>query len=100
MILPLDLQRRVDAYLGNYLAQKPKNKDNFRDNTFSRSSSGSSVTDEGLFDQPEPMACSKAVMDNVIRRRSLQLLSQQRDWQVSFLLTKCGIFSSKYCWEL
>ncbi|KAF7131696.1 hypothetical protein RHSIM_Rhsim09G0102100 [Rhododendron simsii] len=84
VILPLGLQKRVDSYLGDYLSQKSRNMDSFQDNGFSRSNSSCSVaTDEGLFEQPEPLPQSKAAMEKVIWRRSMQLRSQQQAWQES-----------------
>lgn len=87
MILPLGLQKRVDSYLGDYLSQKSRNMDSFQDNGFSRSNSSCSVaTDEGLFEQPEPLPQSKAAMEKVIWRRSMQMRSQQQAWQVLTIL--------------
>ncbi|KAG5532314.1 hypothetical protein RHGRI_026818 [Rhododendron griersonianum] len=84
VILPLGLQKRVDSYLGDYLSQKSRNMDSFQDNGFSRSNSSCSVaTDEGLFEQPEPLPQSKAAMEKVIWRRSMQMRSQQQAWQES-----------------
>ncbi|KAA8532625.1 hypothetical protein F0562_032559 [Nyssa sinensis] len=78
------LQSRVDDYLGEYLSQKSGSIENFQDMAFSRSSSsGSIATDEGLFEQPDPLPHSKAAMENIIWRRSLQLRSQQQFWQES-----------------
>lgn len=86
MTLPVDLQRRVDAYLGEYLFQKSKRQDRYPpDSSFSRSSSSSSLnTDEGLFEQPESLASSKAVIEKIMWRKSLELRDQQHAWQVCF----------------
>ncbi|WCJ33256.1 DExH-box ATP-dependent RNA helicase DExH3 [Euphorbia peplus] len=82
--LPVGLQRRVDGYLGEYLFQKSKSQERFPDSSFSRSSSSSSLnTDEGLFEQPEPLTSSKTVMEKIMWRRSLQLRDEQRAWQDS-----------------
>ncbi|GMY18472.1 DExH-box ATP-dependent RNA helicase DExH5, mitochondrial, partial [Fagus crenata] len=82
--LPLGLLRRVDSYFGEYLSQKSKTRESVPDISFSRSSSSCSIlTDEGLFEQPEPLAASKAVMEKIHWRRSLQLRDQQRAWQES-----------------
>ncbi|KAJ4709838.1 putative ATP-dependent RNA helicase [Melia azedarach] len=82
--LPLSLLRRVDSYLGEYLSQKSSTKGSFPDSSFSRSSSSSSLAaEEGLFEQQEPLASSKSVMDKILRRRSLQLRDQQCAWQES-----------------
>ncbi|XP_021297123.1 DExH-box ATP-dependent RNA helicase DExH5, mitochondrial isoform X2 [Herrania umbratica] len=82
--LNFGLLKRVDAHLGEYLFQKSRTKESFSDNCFSRSSSNSSiVTDEGLFEQPEPLAFSSAVMEKILWRRGLQLRDQQQAWQES-----------------
>nr|DAD35473.1 TPA_asm: hypothetical protein HUJ06_006113 [Nelumbo nucifera] len=84
VIIPLGLQRRVDTHLREYLYRKPMNKGTFPDATFSRSSSsGSIATDEGLFEQQEPLIPTSVVMEKVLRRRSLQLRNQQQAWQES-----------------
>ncbi|XP_034926514.1 DExH-box ATP-dependent RNA helicase DExH5, mitochondrial isoform X2 [Populus alba] len=80
--LPLGLLQRVDAYLGDYLYQRSRINSNFPD-TFSRSTSSSLSTDDGLFEQPEPLASSKAVMEKILWRRSMQLCDQQQAWQES-----------------
>lgn len=80
--LPLGLLQRVDAYLGDYLYQRSRINSNFPD-TFSRSNSSSLSTDDGLFEQPEPLASSKAVMEKILWRRSMQLCDQQQAWQES-----------------
>ncbi|XP_023531681.1 DExH-box ATP-dependent RNA helicase DExH5, mitochondrial-like isoform X2 [Cucurbita pepo subsp. pepo] len=81
--LPPGLLRRVDEHLGEFLSQKSRFKC-FLDNSVSRSSSsGSIATDEGLFEQPELQASSKAVMEKILWRRSLHLRDQQHAWQSS-----------------
>ncbi|XP_061990037.1 DExH-box ATP-dependent RNA helicase DExH5, mitochondrial isoform X2 [Rosa rugosa] len=82
--LPLGLLRRVEAYLGDFLSQKSRTKETFPDVSFSRSSSSGSIgTDEGLFEQPEPVAPNNAAMEKVLWRRSLQLRDKQHAWQES-----------------
>lgn len=84
VIVPMGLLRRVDSYLRKYLSQKSKTKKSLSDFSVSRSSSSSSLaTEEGLFEQPEPLASSKSVMDKILWRRSLQLHDQQHCWQVT-----------------
>lgn len=84
VILPLGLDRRVEAHLEEYLSQKFMTNENFQDIAFSRSSSTSSIaTDEGLFEQPEPLAVSRSVIEKIVWRRSLQLRNQQQAWQES-----------------
>ena len=61
-------------------------KESFPDLSFARSSSSDSIgTDEGLFEQPQPPASNKAVVEKVLWQRSLQMRDQQRAWQVVFL---------------
>lgn len=91
MSLPFGLLRRIDAHLGDYLFQKSRTAGSFPD-TFSRSSSSSLYADEGLFEQPEPLASSKAVMEKILRRRSMQLYDQQQAWQVHLTLTYMEIY--------
>nr|XP_004300947.2 PREDICTED: ATP-dependent RNA helicase DHX36 isoform X2 [Fragaria vesca subsp. vesca] len=82
--LPLGLLRRVEAYLGDFLSQKSRTKETFPDVSFSRSSSSGSIgTDEGLFEQPEPVVSNNAVMEKVLWRRSLQLREKEQAWQES-----------------
>ncbi|KAJ7943079.1 putative ATP-dependent RNA helicase [Quillaja saponaria] len=82
--IPFCVLRRVDAYLGEYLSQKSRMQERFPDLSFSRSSSGGSISpDEGLFEQPELLASSKVVMEKVLWQRSLQMRDQQHDWQES-----------------
>lgn len=84
VIVPMGLLRRVDSYLRKYLSQKSKTKKSLSDFSVSRSSSSSSLaTEDGLFEQPEPLASSKSVMDKILWRRSLQLHDQQHSWQES-----------------
>lgn len=84
VILPPGLQRRVDTHLGEYLSQKSRSMEGVRDNLFSRTSSnGSLATDEGLFEQPEPLPQSKAALEKILWRRSLQQRTEQQAWQES-----------------
>ncbi|XP_055961196.1 DExH-box ATP-dependent RNA helicase DExH5, mitochondrial isoform X2 [Mercurialis annua] len=81
--IPIGLQTRINAHLGEYLSQKSKTKENFPD-SFSRSSSnGGNAADESLFELPELPASSKIVMEKILRQRSLQLRDQQHAWQNS-----------------
>ncbi|KAK2635298.1 hypothetical protein Ddye_030090 [Dipteronia dyeriana] len=82
--LPLGLLRQVDSFLGDYRSQKLRIKRIFPDSSFSRITSDSSLaTEEGLFDQLEPLASSKSVMEKILRRRSLQMRDQLQTWQAS-----------------
>lgn len=78
MTLPPGLQKRVDAYLMEYISGKRKSMD-----VFSRSSSNASIaTDESLFEQSEPLPHSKASMERVFWQRSLEMRDKQHTWQV------------------
>lgn len=84
VILPPGLERRVDCCVADYLSQMKRSKGEISPSTFSRSNSICSVaTDDGLFDQPEPLPESKAALEKIFLRRSMQLRSQQQDWQDS-----------------
>ena len=94
------LQRRVDAYLADYFSRKSKSANALQDNGFSRSSSsGSIATDEGLFEQPEPLTYNSSVIERITKRRNLQLRDQQLSWQVylpaNYELPVIIIF---FCW--
>lgn len=83
MSLPFGLHREVDALLGEYLAQKRTNRDHFPSGAFFRSSSTDSfTTDDGSFEQQESQTSTSAVMERILRRRSLQLRDQQQAWLV------------------
>ncbi|XP_057478519.1 DExH-box ATP-dependent RNA helicase DExH3-like isoform X2 [Actinidia eriantha] len=94
VILPLGLHMRVDCYLGDYLSQKSGRTEGFQDNAFSRSNSCCSIaTDDGIFEQPEPLPQSKAAMEKIFWR-SVQMRSQQQAWQVHTTLKhmECILF--------
>ncbi|KAK7390906.1 hypothetical protein VNO78_19096 [Psophocarpus tetragonolobus] len=75
---------QVNAYFEEYLSQKSRMKKSFSDLFSARSSSNGSIgTDEGLFELPEPLASSKAVMEKILCQRSLQMRNQQQAWQES-----------------
>ncbi|KAK9996531.1 hypothetical protein SO802_021217 [Lithocarpus litseifolius] len=76
VILPLGLQREVDARLRLFLSQKPMSKGSFSDNSLSRSGS-----DDGFYEQQEPLIKNSVVMERILQRRSLQLRDKQQDWQ-------------------
>ncbi|KAG8366677.1 hypothetical protein BUALT_Bualt17G0104400 [Buddleja alternifolia] len=79
VMLPPGLQKRVDAYLVDYISGKSKGMD-----LFSRSSSNASIaTDESLFELPEPLPHSKATLDKFFRRKNLQMRDEQQTWQES-----------------
>ncbi|OIW15110.1 hypothetical protein TanjilG_08597 [Lupinus angustifolius] len=80
--LPITTLRRVDAYLEEYQSQKSRMKESFPDLSFSRLNSGID-TDELLFEQPKPLASNKAVLEKILRQRSLQMRDQQQAWQES-----------------
>ncbi|KAI9120122.1 hypothetical protein K1719_008770 [Acacia pycnantha] len=78
--VPLNVLKRVDAYLKQYLSKKSGMKGS---SSVRSSSSGSSGTDEGLFEQPDLQSSSRTVLEKILRRRSLQMRDQQTNWQES-----------------
>lgn len=81
--IPMGLQREVDDSLQNYLARKRKNQESFPNVPLLRSSSTDSFgTEEGLSDQQGSQTHSP-VMEQILRRKSFQLRTQQQDWQES-----------------
>ncbi|CAN7026726.1 hypothetical protein IGI04_025049 [Brassica rapa subsp. trilocularis] len=79
-----DLVKRVDAYLKEHLSKKSKRTNGIPANSFSRTSSTSSMaTDEGLLEQPELPAASKTALDKILWQRSLQLRERQDYWEKS-----------------
>lgn len=83
--MPIAMLRRVGAYFEEYLIQKSRVNKSFPDLSFARSSSNGSLgTDEGLFEQSEPLASSTAVAEKILSRISLQMHNQQQAWQVAF----------------
>ncbi|XP_028757823.1 DExH-box ATP-dependent RNA helicase DExH5, mitochondrial isoform X2 [Neltuma alba] len=82
--VPLNVLKRVDAYLKQYLSKISGMKESFSDLSSVRSSNSASFgTDEGLFEQPDLQASSRAVVEKILRRRSLQMRDQQTNWQES-----------------
>ncbi|KAL0657662.1 hypothetical protein Bca4012_078247 [Brassica carinata] len=79
-----DIVKRVDAYLKEHLSKKSKRTDGIPVNSFSRTSSTSSMaTDEGLLEQRELPAASKTALDKILWQRSLQLRERQDYWEKS-----------------
>lgn len=79
-----DLVKRVDAYFKDHLSKKSKRTNGIPANSFSRTSSTSSMfTDEGLLEQPELPAASKTALDKILWQRSLQLRERQDYWEKS-----------------
>ncbi|CAJ1977459.1 unnamed protein product [Sphenostylis stenocarpa] len=73
---------RVNAYFEEYRSQKSRMSRSCSDLSSARSSSNGSIgMDEGLFNHPEPLASSKAVMEKIVWQRSLQMRDQQQVWQ-------------------
>ncbi|XP_058769332.1 DExH-box ATP-dependent RNA helicase DExH5, mitochondrial isoform X2 [Vicia villosa] len=78
--MPITVFRRVGAHFEEYLSRKPRKNKSFSDLS---SSDGSLGTDEGLFEQPEPLASNKAVVEKILWQRSLQMRDVQQAWQGS-----------------
>ncbi|KAI3751768.1 hypothetical protein L2E82_22859 [Cichorium intybus] len=82
--LPQGLQRKVEAHLKEYIAYKAKTVKGSQDNLILRTSTNGSINnDEGLFEQPELSSQSKAAIEKLLWRRSVQLLTQEKDWEES-----------------
>ncbi|KAJ7970316.1 putative ATP-dependent RNA helicase [Quillaja saponaria] len=81
VILPFGVHREVDAHLKAHLSQKSMRRENFSNDSTTRSSSG--ATDERLYERHEPLMQNSVIMEKVLRRKSLQLRNQQQDWQES-----------------
>ncbi|KAM7487688.1 hypothetical protein LguiB_025172 [Lonicera macranthoides] len=82
--LPLGVIRRVDAHLQEYFSLKPRSMNVSHDSMLSGSSGNDDIaTDEGLFDQPEPLPHNKAALEKIIWQRSLQMRTEQQAWQES-----------------
>lgn len=88
MILPFVLQREVDSRLKVHLSEKQMSRGSFSDNSLSRSiSEGRTATNEGLYEQQEPLIRNSVAMEKSLHRKSIQLRNQQQDWQVFFFST-------------
>lgn len=83
VVLPFGLQREVHAHLKEYLSQKSMSRESFSDKTLSRSIGNSSVTEEGFYEQQEPLTQTSVVMERILKRKSLRIRNQQQDWQES-----------------
>ncbi|PIA33471.1 hypothetical protein AQUCO_04100124v1 [Aquilegia coerulea] len=81
VVIQFGLQRRVETLLSEYISKEPT-RGTLSDGFFSRSSSTGSLSGyEGFFEQQEPQ--TSAVMEKILRRRSLHLLDQQQAWKES-----------------
>ena len=57
----------------------------FSDKPLPRSSSGARIAaDKVPIEHQEPFTQNSVVMERILRRRSLQLLNKQQEWQVCF----------------
>lgn len=69
VVLPFGLQREVHAHLKEYLSQKSMSRESFSDKTLSRSIGNSSVTEEGFYEQQEPLTQTSVVMERILKRK-------------------------------
>ncbi|GMH17063.1 hypothetical protein Nepgr_018904 [Nepenthes gracilis] len=84
VILPYGLQREVDIRLKKHLSQKSMSRESYPDCSITRSSSKDNLGTGDVFcEKPEPSIQTGVVMERILRRKSLQLRSQQQDWQDS-----------------
>lgn len=81
--LPFGVHREVDTHLRAHLSQKATNRLGPFDDSLHRSSDGRNFpTNEGVYEQLQPMTHNSIVKEKILQRRSLQLRNQQEDWQV------------------
>ncbi|KAI4347227.1 hypothetical protein L6164_008057 [Bauhinia variegata] len=84
VVLPFGVHREVDSHLKAHLSQKSIRRGSLLDDSLHRSSNGGSIrSDEVIFEQPEPLTKNSAVMEKILRQKSLRLQNQQKDWQES-----------------
>ncbi|XP_022021050.1 DExH-box ATP-dependent RNA helicase DExH5, mitochondrial isoform X1 [Helianthus annuus] len=83
VILSPGLHRRVDDHLEKYLSQKPKSIDGSQDNMFPTEIVNNNIANTGPFEQKESLPKNKAVSDDTLFRRSMQLSMEQQAWQKS-----------------
>ncbi|KAF3795012.1 DExH-box ATP-dependent RNA helicase [Nymphaea thermarum] len=85
VIIPTILQRKVDNLLDNFFAQKPRSLLGLPDAAVPNSNGHISPdgSDDGLFDESESQMPTSAILEKILRRRSLQLHEQQQAWQES-----------------
>ncbi|RDX62405.1 DExH-box ATP-dependent RNA helicase DExH3 [Mucuna pruriens] len=84
VVLPFGVHKEVDAHLLAHLSQKATNRLGSLDDSLHRSSDArSTLADEGMYEQPEPMTHNSVVKEKILQRRSLQMRHRQQDWQES-----------------
>ncbi|KAL5722068.1 RNA helicase [Ranunculus cassubicifolius] len=81
VVIHFGLHQRVNTLLREYYAQKPLSQGHLSDSASIGSSSNYRVgANEAFFEPPKPVS---AVMEKILRRKSLQLREQQHAWQES-----------------
>ncbi|CAN6451780.1 unnamed protein product [Victoria cruziana] len=79
------LQRKVDSLLQQFIDRKPRNAVDLSNISISNtnSSTGPDGSGDGFFDQQDTQKPVSAIMENILKRKSLQLRNQQQEWQES-----------------
>ncbi|GER32891.1 RNA helicase family protein [Striga asiatica] len=83
VILPLGLQRMVASYLSAHLSKKAVTKEKFVRDAISTSDAGQTQFLDGRFDAREDPSAQSVVAERFSKRRSLQMLNKQQEWQES-----------------
>lgn len=87
VVLPFGIQREVETHLRLYQSHNSTTRERFSNSSLSTSGiAGNVANNNGLFEHQEPLTTQSVVMEKILRRKSLQLRSQQQDWQVFFPL--------------
>lgn len=89
------MQSEVDYHLRAHLSRKSRSRESLSDNSLSRSSSSDSiVSDEGFYEQQEPLVRNTVAMERILQRKSLNLSYKQQEWQVNFTSSSTFFFFS------
>ncbi|KAK4280739.1 hypothetical protein QN277_012320 [Acacia crassicarpa] len=83
VVIPFRVHGEVNSLLNAHLSKKSRSFGGIVDTSFHRSSSAGIPADEGILEEPEPLAQNNVVREKILRRRSLQLRYQQEEWQES-----------------
>ncbi|KAH9322751.1 hypothetical protein KI387_017390 [Taxus chinensis] len=83
VVIPLGLQKRVESLLQQHLVAKHNNPDLSLDSGIcgKRNNVGLISNEDGLLEQIERKMPRKTVLENILKRRSLDIRNKQRAWQ-------------------
>lgn len=100
VILPSGVHREVDSHLIAYLSEKSTSLGGVLNKSLHKSRSPSIPEDEGIYEEPSPLAQNSVVVEKIQRRKSLQLRYQQQDWQVYLpFQSDMHIYHSSLSWH-